>query len=110
MEFVHQEIQDQRAQELNNRALRKSFLQKVENTFMSEAGRKVAWELLSQCGIFRTTFRRNAESAFLEGRRSVGLDLLTLIGEANHQLLGDILLMGFKEDRAAKSGENSRPE
>jgi response regulator of citrate/malate metabolism len=103
VEFLHQEIQDQKDQERNQKALKDSFLKAVENTFMTPQGRKVAWELLNQCGVFRTTFRRNAESAFLEGRRSVGLDLLSLIGEADYQLLGDILLMGFKQSQEEKA-------
>jgi hypothetical protein len=50
------------------------------------------------------------KSAFLEGRRSVGLDLAnSLIGEADYQLLGDILLMGFQAGARKKRPQADKP-
>lgn len=40
------------------------------------AGRRILWRLLSRAGVFQTTFRLNNEMAFLEGRRSLGLEFL----------------------------------
>jgi len=46
-------------------------------------GRRVAWRVLESAGIFRMSHTGNPyETAFREGRRSVGLELLALI--VNH--------------------------
>lgn len=47
-------------------------------TFSTEQGKRVLWDLLSQCHIFHTTFTGNSRGMFLEGERSVGLYLLTM--------------------------------
>lgn len=46
-------------------------------------GRRVVWKMLTDVGVFRTSFRLNNEMAYLEGRRSVGLDLLSLANEVS---------------------------
>lgn len=46
-------------------------------------GRRVAWRLLESAGVFRLSYAGNPhETAFREGRRSIGLELLALI--VNH--------------------------
>ena len=46
----------------------------------SKRGRRVAWRLLDQAGVFRSVFNTNAmQMAFAEGNRNTGLKLLSLI-------------------------------
>ena len=51
----------------------------------SREGRRVVWRLLEDCGLFRQTFRegRPDSSAFLEGQRSIGLQLFAAIQQAD---------------------------
>ncbi len=50
----------------------------------SPDGRAVLWRVLSKCGIYRTTYQADSGAqGFLEGRRSIGLDLLGDIHDAD---------------------------
>ena len=51
-----------------------------------EQGRRYLWALLSDCGVFVTTYRGSSEGIFLEGRRAVGCALLAEIVEADSRL------------------------
>ena len=47
-------------------------------------GRRFVWRLLGKAGIFHTSFALNSnQTAFSEGRRSIGLDLLIDLNEAD---------------------------
>ncbi len=46
------------------------------NVLASGDGRRVVWSILTMCGIYSNTFTGRADAAFLEGRRSIGLELL----------------------------------
>ena len=49
----------------------------------SRRGRRIVWRLLSQSGVFRTSFNTNAMSmAFAEGNRNFGNRLLDLVHRA----------------------------
>lgn len=39
-------------------------------------GRRLYWNLMSDCGVFRSSFTGNSATFFNEGRRDVGLKLL----------------------------------
>lgn len=46
-------------------------------------GRRVAWKILTACGVFKTSFSGEANGTiYQEGRRSVGLEFLNDILEA----------------------------
>jgi len=50
-------------------------------------GRRVIWDILCSCGIYRSSYSENCnQMAMLEGRRQVGLELLTEI-DSNHKEL-----------------------
>jgi hypothetical protein len=53
--------------------------QVISNLMSTFIGREWMWNILSSCGVFSTTFIMGAPdaSAFNEGRRSVGLQLIT---------------------------------
>lgn len=39
-------------------------------------GRRIVWELMSKGKVFQTTFRPNSEMQFLEGKRSLALEVM----------------------------------
>lgn len=49
----------------------------------SEQGRRYIWRQLSSCGVFQSSFRTSAEIYYLEGRRSIGLQLLAEVMECD---------------------------
>lgn len=59
-------------------------------------GRRIVWRLLTQAGVFRTTFRPDSgEMAFLEGNRNMGLLLINEV----HSLCPDKYQVMAKETR-----------
>ena len=42
-------------------------------------GRRVLNDILGQCHIFQTTFTGNSQGMFLEGKRSIGLIIMTAL-------------------------------
>lgn len=52
----------------------------VTQVMSTEAGRHFMWDYLASAALFHTTFNGDAlQSAFAEGRRSLGLELLAII-------------------------------
>ena len=52
-------------------------------------GRLVVWDILEQCGVYRSTFTGNAHGTFLEGQRQIGRSLDQL---ARHH--GNLVITG----------------
>lgn len=50
----------------------------------TESGRRVVFRLLDGAGLYRVTFRTSSEGAFLEGRRSLGLEWFAAIRADHH--------------------------
>lgn len=46
-------------------------------------GREFIWDLLSHCGVFRSSFTGNSETFFNEGKREIGLKLMSDIIKAD---------------------------
>lgn len=55
------------------------------------AGREWAWDLLSDCYIFHTTFTGNAQGYFNEGKRNVGLQFLAEITAIDPQIFATMM-------------------
>lgn len=52
----------------------------LEDLLKSSSGRSVLWRILATCGIYsRSLSETDSLTAFQEGRRSIGLELLLLI-------------------------------
>jgi hypothetical protein len=58
----------------------------------TEQGRLIAWSILDHTHIFSSSFTGNANQAFLEGERSVGLKILKghILPNGNH-LIGEMM-------------------
>jgi len=50
-----------------------------------DRGRRIAWSLLEQTHVFRTSMTGNSQTFFLEGERNIGLKLLDTIMATNPQ-------------------------
>jgi hypothetical protein len=56
-------------------------------------GRRLLWRLLARCRIYQSTFTGSSETFFLEGKRSVGLEVLADI----HRHCPDLYLLAQQE-------------
>lgn len=54
-------------------------------------GRRVVWGILETCGVFKASFALNSmQSAFNEGKRDIGLALLTDLNEADTHIFAQM--------------------
>lgn len=64
-------------------------------------GRRFVWGLMSDCGIFRTSFDNSGSvTAFNEGRREIGLRVLADVNDA----APDQYLVMLRESKEASNG------
>jgi len=62
---------------------RKQELNDVYNILAIPSGRRWVWRVLSDCGVFKSSFTGNSTTFFNEGRRDIGLRILADVMEAN---------------------------
>ena len=84
---------------------RKQLYRDIREVLSTPAGKRIAFWLIGLCKVFSSTFRRNSEAAYLEGRRSVGLELLQVIKSADPGLCVELLGMGFNREPEEKDLE-----
>lgn len=70
----------------------KLLIGNVQEVLKTGPGKETLWGILSLCGIYRDCFTGNAQTNMLEGKRSVGLDILQLIDEADPTAYAELLL------------------
>ena len=59
------------------KAVREMEVKSAWDAILSDRqGRLVVWDILEQCGVYRSTFTGNAHCTFLEGQRQIGLWML----------------------------------
>lgn len=58
----------------------------------TEHGKDVIWAFLSMCNIYGESFTGNSQTFFLEGKRSVGLEMLQLLEDADKSLYPRLLI------------------
>jgi len=68
------------------------LLANVREVAKTEQGKALIWEVLSMCGLYSQTFTGNSQGAFLEGRRSVGLEVLQLLEDMDITFYPTLLL------------------
>lgn len=65
----------------------------IRSLALSESFREFIWELLSSCGLYTVSHAESTtQTAYNEGRRSVGLDVLAMLAEADPKLYGRLIL------------------
>jgi len=56
----------------------------MQNVLSNENGRELIWELMSDCGTFGMSYVKDSdETAFNEGMRSIGTQLLYLVNKSD---------------------------
>lgn len=56
-----------------------------------QRGRRIVWELLSNCGVFRGSFTGNSETFFREGMRAIGLRYLEMVKDVAPESFSDMM-------------------
>ena len=74
-----------RQAEVNMKLLDEKNFNDLKFILDSDQGRRFMWRVLSECGVFQTSFRTSSEIYYLEGRRSIGLKLLAEIMDCDPQ-------------------------
>ena len=69
----------------------------VRQLLKTRQGKDVIWHILSLCNIYSDTFTGNSQTFYLEGRRSVGLQVLQLLEDADPLAYAELLLEKNKE-------------
>lgn len=64
----------------------------------TKAGKAIIWEILSMCGIYNNTFQGNSNTFFLEGKRAIGLEILSLMNDADNEAYAKLQLEKAKEE------------
>jgi len=89
MNPIEQEEKKLEKQYKKERAL---LLANVREVAKTEQGKALIWEVLSMCGLYTQTFTGNSQGAFLEGRRSVGIEILQLLEDMDKTFYPNLLL------------------
>lgn len=64
----------------------------VREVMKTKAGKDVIWRILEECGVYHNTFTGNSQTYFLEGKREVGLFILSILDDADPTLYARTLL------------------
>ena len=85
------------------------WLKNLRGTLKSHQGKEILYELLDRCGVFRISFGSEftaAQVAYLEGRRSIGLQLLSELLEAAPEAYMQMMLaIKERSDRNERSND-----
>jgi len=67
---------------------RRQEIEDIREVLRTAPGRRLCWRLLEHCGVYRSTWAEGSLIHFNEGKRDIGLYILSEIGEADaHALL-----------------------
>lgn len=58
-------------------------VEELKQVLSTKAGMNVIWRILAKTGPFEGSFTGNSTTFFKEGRRSIGLEIITEINEAS---------------------------
>lgn len=85
---------DQTTEEQQAEAQRQAWLRNVRQVMKRQEGKELIYTLLERCQAFKQTYRPGDfdGTAFMEGRRSIGLQLLSEVLEAAPESYMQILL------------------
>jgi hypothetical protein len=92
---------------------RQKDIDDIRKVLKTPEGRRLFWRLLSKCGIFRNSFNLNSnQTAFCEGQRNIGLELLNEINEADitafSRMQNEYLSALNSKKQAKETEENAR--
>jgi len=78
----------------------RALLENVRQLMKSKAGQDVVWFILSMCNLYGDQFSGNSRTFYEEGKRSVGLEILQLLEEADATIYPRLLLDMMKRKEA----------
>lgn len=93
-----------RKKSLQERLGRRTELADISLILGTRAGRRFFWRLISECGIFKSSFTGNNTTFFNEGMRNVGLKFL-----ADSQEFPDLYLLMMRESKEEDEPKESGP-
>ena len=106
MKDFNEQLQAQADQAERDRARE---MEDLRNTFATPTGRRVFWRILLRCHYLGNVSRTNSSIYQLAAERDFGLEMISLLAEADPDLLADILTMGLRERKAeAKKDDTAR--
>ena len=82
---------ERKKQEKEETAEHNILLNDMKAVFSSDAGKRVLNHILGTCGIYNDNFAPDNSVYFNEGKRSVGLQLLDIVMEADPRIYISIL-------------------
>jgi len=77
---------------MSDKDVQKRLEANVSSVMATSQGKDVIWEILSLCGIYDSQFTGNSGTFFNEGRRSVGLDIIQMLQDAEPTMYAQLLL------------------
>lgn len=77
---------------MNEKEAQKKLEADVTTVMGIDQGKDLIWEIFSLCGIYDNQFTGNSGTFFNEGRRSVGIDLIQILNDADPTLYPRLLL------------------
>ena len=84
-------------QEQKDAATHAQQLNDLKGVLKTSSGKNVIWNILSVCGIYENTFTGNSQSYYLDGRRSIGLEILRMTEDVDPTAYPRLLLTKQKE-------------
>ena len=80
--YLEEYIEGQK-KELRNRELNEELILSYKAVMNTPDGKRVLWDILEMCGVFQLSMTGNSMTYFKEGKRSIGLYLMTMLNLGN---------------------------
>lgn len=89
---------------------RKQALHDIREAMKSPNTRRMIWRFISIAGIFQQSFDNSGWTAFREGKRALGLQLISEIEEAEPGLIGQLMQESLTEELGIQENDNQDEE
>jgi hypothetical protein len=78
------------------------LLSEIRSLIKTKPGKDFIWYILGLCDIYEEQFTGNSRTFFNEGKRSIGIQILEILGEAEPLAYAELLAAKIKEQQGAK--------
>jgi hypothetical protein len=80
--YIEDYVLDEK-KELEKKLKNESLLLSYKTLLNNPDGKRVLWDILSMCGVFQLSFTGNSRTYFNEGKRQIGLYIMTMLNVGN---------------------------